>query len=175
MTDKEKILAEIERLKETSLRCGAIGKNSRIIVLNEILSFIDSLSEEPVSEELEEAFRQSFEKVKEETMCVYDYHAGFVDGAKWQKEQMMAKAVDSSKLWKSADGSELPDIEREVIALTKDGHIVFAHRPPEWWDGKDIDTGKVTRRYPKRYGVGQWNIPDIKYWLDIQIPDIEQA
>lgn len=31
-------------------------------------------------EKLEEAWRVAFEKVKEETLCVYDHHAGFVDG-----------------------------------------------------------------------------------------------
>ena len=86
----------------------------------------------------------------------------------------MEHLIDNSMWWKMADGEELPAIDREVIALTNDGKIVFAHRPPEWWDGKDIATGKVTRRYPKRYGAGQWNAPDIKYWLDIQIPIIER-
>ena len=86
----------------------------------------------------------------------------------------MERLIDNSMWWKMAEGPELPAIDREVIALTNDGKIVFAHRPPEWWDGKDIATGKVTRRYPKRFGVGQWNAPDIKYWLDIQIPIIER-
>lgn len=46
MTDKEKIRAEIERLiKENN--------GSPISVCNDILSYIDSLSEEPVSEDLE--------------------------------------------------------------------------------------------------------------------------
>jgi len=31
-------------------------------------------------EKLEEAWRAAFEKVEEETLCVYDHHAGFVDG-----------------------------------------------------------------------------------------------
>lgn len=86
----------------------------------------------------------------------------------------MERIIDSSMWWKSADGQELPAIDREVIALTTEGKVVFAHRPPEYWDGKDIATGKVTRRYPKRYGAGGWNWPDIKWWLDIQIPIIER-
>ena len=32
------------------------------------------------------------EKDKCEILCVYDRHAGLVDGAKWQKEQMMKSA-----------------------------------------------------------------------------------
>ena len=82
----------------------------------------------------------------------------------------MEHIIDSSMWWKSADGSELPAIDREVIALTTEGKVVFAHRPKESWDGKNIDTGEVTTYYPERYGAGQWNAPDIKWWLDIEIP-----
>jgi hypothetical protein len=81
-------------------------------------------------------------------------------GANWQKEN----------LWKSADGDDLPEIDREVIALLDNGKVVFAHRPPEFWDGKNIITGKVTRNYPKTYDKGGWNIPDVKYWLDVKLP-----
>ena len=73
-------------------------------------------------------------------------------------------------IWKPADGDDLPIIDREVIALLDNGKVVFAHRPPEFWDGKDIVTGKVTRNYPKTYGKGGWNIPDVKYWLDVELP-----
>ena len=82
----------------------------------------------------------------------------------------MERLIDCSMWWKSADGGELPAIDREVIALTNDGKVVFAHRPKESWQGKNIDTGKVTTYYPERYGAGQWNAPDIKWWLDIEIP-----
>jgi hypothetical protein len=81
-------------------------------------------------------------------------------GAKWQAEN----------LWKPADGDDLPEIDREVIAILDNGKVVFAHRPPEYWDGKDIVTGKVTRNYPKTYGKGGWNIPNIKWWLDLKLP-----
>ena len=88
-------------------------------------------------------------------------------------------------LWKPADGDDLPEYDREVIALVGlEGFfeippdepvklsykVVFAHRPPEYWDGKDIVTGKVTRNYPKTYDKGGWNIPDVKFWLDIELP-----
>lgn len=82
----------------------------------------------------------------------------------------MERIIDSSMWWKSADGSELPAIDREVIALTTEGKVVFAHRPKESWQGKNIVTGEVTTYYPERYGAGQWNAPDIKWWLDIEIP-----
>lgn len=78
------------------------------------------------------------------------------------------RVLDS--LWKPADGDDLPEIDREVIALLDNGKVVFAHRPPEYWDGKNIITGKVTRNYPKTYDKGGWNIPNVKYWLDIELP-----
>ena len=101
-------------------------------------------------------------------LTLEDVRDAFKNGA-----EEMERLIDDSMWWKSATGEDLPGIDREVIAITNDGKIVFAHRPPEYWDGKDISTGKVTRRYPKRYGAGQWNAPDIKYWLDIQIPIID--
>ena len=82
----------------------------------------------------------------------------------------MERLIDSSMWWKSADGSELPAIDREVIALTTNGKVVFAHRPKESWTGKNIDTGEVTTYNPERYGAGGWNLPGIKWWLDIEIP-----
>ncbi len=75
-----------------------------------------------------------------------------------------------SSIWKPADGDDLPEIDREVIAILDNGKVVFAHRPPEYWDGKDIVTGKVTRNYPKTYDKGGWNIPNVKWWLDVELP-----
>ena len=86
---------------------------------------------------------------------------------------------DSSikSLWKPADGDDLPEIDREVIVLYQkyplEGNeyaVGFGHRPMEFWDGKNIETGKVTRYYPKRYDKGGWNSPNIKYWLDLDLP-----
>jgi hypothetical protein len=76
-----------------------------------------------------------------------------------------------SELWKDAQGTDLPDVDREVIAILDNGKVVFAHRPSEHWDGKNIITGKVTRYYPKTYDKGGWNIPNLKYWLDYPLPE----
>jgi hypothetical protein len=84
----------------------------------------------------------------------------FIEGAKWQKGHLLMRA----------DGGNLPEVDREVIALLDNGKVMFAHRPPEYWDGKDIVTGKVTRNYPKTYDKGGWNIPNIKWWLDLKLP-----
>ena len=79
--------------------------------------------------------------------------------------------------WKPADGDNLPEIDREVIALVEEnGHykVVFAHRPPEYWDGRNILTNKVTRNYTERYDKGGWNQPNVKWWLDLELPKVEE-
>lgn len=86
----------------------------------------------------------------------------------------MERLIDQSMWWKIADSDEPPKIDREVIAITTEGKVVFAHRPKESWRGKNIITGKVETFYPKRYGKDGWNMPDILFWLDINIPDIEE-
>ena len=73
------------------------------------------------------------------------------------------------ELWKPADNN-LPEIDREVMALLEDGKVVFAHRPPEYWNGKNIITNEVTRYEPKRYDKGGWNQPNVKWWLDLDLP-----
>jgi hypothetical protein len=98
-------------------------------------------------------------------LALGDVKDAFMCGA-----EEMERLIDSSMWWKSADGSELPAIDREVIALTTEGKVVFAHRSKESWQGKNIVTGEVNTYYPVRYGAGQWNVPDIKWWLDIDIP-----
>ena len=118
------------------------------------------LIEEPVIEELEYASEKYACRFSSSKYGHDKIKATFIAGAQWQKEN----------LWKPADGGDLPEIDREVIALLDSGKVVFAHRPPEYWDGKDIVTGKVTRNYPKTYDKGGWNIPDVKYWLDVELP-----
>lgn len=84
----------------------------------------------------------------------------FEEGAEWA----------DNYAWKDAQGDNLPEIDREVIVLLNNGKVAYAHRPPEYWDGKNILTGKITRNYPKTYDKGMWNIPDVKWWLDLDIP-----
>ena len=88
------------------------------------------------------------------------------------------KKKTMKELWKSAEGSDLPIFDREVIVLTQpyplensEYAVYFAHRPnPNGWDGKSLSTGKVEHYTPKTYGEGGWNIPDIVYWLDVDLP-----
>lgn len=88
---------------------------------------------------------------------------GFIAGVEWADSH-------PQKLWKPADGDDLPILDREVIVLLSNNKVCFAHRPPEFWDGKNIATGEITRHYPKTYDKGGWSIPDVKYWLDLELP-----
>lgn len=96
-------------------------------------------------------------------------HGGYHE---WLTPENALAAVELAReqFLKPADGDTLPEINREVIALLDNGKVVFAHRPPKYWDGKDIVTGKVTRNYPKTYDKGGWNIPNVKWWLDVNLP-----
>lgn len=96
----------------------------------------------------------------------------------WQDTK---RAVYCATPWKDAQGDDLPEYDREVIVLTqpyplKDSEyaVYFAHRPdPKGWDGKSITTGKVEHYTPKTYDKGGWNIPDVIFWLDIDIPKLK--
>lgn len=85
-------------------------------------------------------------------------------------------------LWKSADGEDLPEYEREVVVFAQDFpndagimKVAIAHRPdPKGWDGKNIATGEVEHYTPQTYGKGCWNIPDVIIWLDVDLPKTEE-
>jgi hypothetical protein len=72
----------------------------------------------------------------------------------------------------------LPEIDKGVIVLAQpyplEGNeyvVSFAHRPnPDGWDGKSITTGETEHYTPKTYDKGEWNIPDVKFWLDVELP-----
>lgn len=81
-------------------------------------------------------------------------------------------------LFKPADGEDLPELEREVIILYQpyplegsEYAVGFGHRPdPKGWDGTNIVTGKVEHYTPKTYDKGGWNMPNIKWFLDLELP-----
>lgn len=78
----------------------------------------------------------------------------FKAGAEWVE----------STAWKPANGDNLPEIDREVIAIIIEyGYYraVFAHRPNP--NGDAIC-----------YDEGGWNMPDIIYWLDLELPKMEE-
>ena len=182
MTDKvQKIREEVKRLRNLhQMKYQQIDTNDNMCLVecgkrnlcNDLLYFIDSMQEEPVSEELEEACEQLAEnarKYKAETSSPFfsqtDYKQGVIDGANWQK----------ANLWKPADGDDLPEIDREVVAILDYdfGHykVVYAHRPnPNGWNGTNIDTGEKEHFEPVIYDKGGWNQPHVLYWLDTRLP-----
>ena len=111
---KEKILAEIERLLQ-----GLYGKSNdycggKKYVLVQLRTFINSLPEEPVSEDLEKAAYQYACKCSP-LRTEYGYTSpnpeveeSFKAGAKWQQ----------NKVWH--DGSEKPEIGETVIWYDKE-------------------------------------------------------
>ena len=182
MTDKEKIKAEIKRqiaeLTPTKEKIGIVGGAAVKRHLESIISFIDSLQEEPVSEDLPHIrHRDTLDEFAYQ--CAYDLSNDWAKetpewkdvktacklGAQWQKEH----------LWKPADGDDLPEIDREVIAILDYdfGHykVVYAHRPnPNGWNGTNIDTGEKEHFEPEIYDNGGWNQPHVLYWLDAKLP-----
>ena len=216
MTDKEKIRAEIERRRneikkeELSFDNYSTGwHDGNLDLLCDLLSFIDSMQEEPKSkfeqsiqegdnivynEDLgcrvnlsqlkrvakkEEPASEGLEKELSRLLkdCEIDseyIHQDFLHivanhFAQWQKEQMM------KNIWKPADGDDLPEYDREVIAILDYdfGHykVVYAHRPnPDGWNGTNIDTEEKEHFEPEIYDKGGWNQPHVLYWLDTILP-----
>lgn len=124
--------------------------------------------EEPISNDLEEAAEEYNKSMSWRWEAPnYPHKEAFIAGAEWADKTA----------WKPADGDNLPEIDREVIALVEEiGYykVVYAHRPPEYWDGRNIITNEVTRNYTKRYDKGEWNQPNVKWWLDLELPKIEE-
>ena len=84
----------------------------------------------------------------------------FVQGALWA----------DAHLWKSADGDDLPEIDREVIVFTQTERqypkVAIAHTMP-MGDWKQFDGN---RYYLERNGEVGWSLPDVKIWLDCKMP-----
>ena len=98
-----------------------------------------------------------------------------IEGLPIMKRMIDGQRMYSNRTWKEAEGKQLPKFEREVIALVPHGadeyKVVFAHRPnPKGWTGRNTDTGEVTHYTPQLYGEGGWNQPNVKYWLDVNLP-----
>ena len=103
MNKVEKIKAEIERLKnELSDNKERLSLGEIIAVnncYNSLIFFINSLEEEPVSNDLEEAATKYARKQLSNPDYPtyndeYEMECAFEAGAQWQKEQMVAKACD---------------------------------------------------------------------------------
>ena len=96
MTDKEKIRADVSKLIIPESECNGMslmGKG-RQYAYREVLGIIDSTSEEPVSEDLEEEIGRYF-KENGNKWAYIDVARHF---ANWQKQQMMKDAVPATVL-----------------------------------------------------------------------------
>jgi hypothetical protein len=100
MTDKvQKIREEVEKIAKSinPFLPDEDGKNSeyeagRFAMVTQIMQIIDSLQEEPVSEDLGEYLYELSKQFPEVSFAKLSRIA--VRVAKWQKEQMMSKAID---------------------------------------------------------------------------------
>ena len=120
-----------------------------------------------------------------ELIAIEDIHGKTVISYReWLTPEQALRAVELGRndLWKSADGDVLPEIDREVVVFTQNFpddagimKVAIAHRPnPNGWDGRNILTGEVNHYTPKTYDKGGWNIPDVKWWLDLDLPNMEE-
>lgn len=96
MTDKKLIRAEIERKRASYFGNATTFTIAQKMVLTELLSFIDSMQEEPVSEDLEEAADNYARKNPAYAVDKWGNWSAcnrekpkfdFMAGAKWQKQQ----------------------------------------------------------------------------------------
>ena len=98
MTQKELIRQEIERRIRSIENCpfieaalGAYEKRDRILmVYKDLLTFIDSLPEEKLSEELEEAAEELFETIEiqeHENIFEDTFKKIFIAGAEWMRKK----------------------------------------------------------------------------------------
>ena len=86
MTDKvQKIRKEVERLH---------GNPYYMMAVKDVLEILD-MQEEPVSEDLEDASRNYADDEEYGDDIYFAIKAAFYASAKWQKEQMAAKAIDA--------------------------------------------------------------------------------
>lgn len=103
------------------------------------------------------------------------YYKGFIKGINLCLSLLGNK---SFSVWKDAQGDDLPEIDREVIVLVEEYgryKVCFAHRPVESYTGVSIiNHSEIEEYYPERYDKGMWNIPNVKYWLDLDIPKMKE-
>lgn len=119
-------------------------------------------------------------RLQDETMDSFSNFVSLHGQAAYSALAKVENFVDNMqvKAWRPADGDILPEIEREVIVLKQpyplegaEYAVAFAHRPnPKGWYGKSMLTGKTEDYIPKTYGEGGWNIPDVVWWLDVELP-----
>lgn len=95
MTDKVQKIREVlekryEYWKEKEFNSHSIKSETRMSECQHLLLMVNSMQEEPVSKDLEEAaYHNCIDRLSKES--IEDFKAG----AKWQKGKIMAKAIDA--------------------------------------------------------------------------------
>lgn len=102
----EKIRNEIERWKKELRLSTSCEAKYRREMLDDISEFIDSLQENPVSEDLEEASEKYACRFTSSKYGHDKIKATFKDGANWQKKQMMKDAVDADAIFDYYDDQD---------------------------------------------------------------------
>lgn len=72
----------------------------------------------------------------------------------------------TKNLWHDAQGDIVPEYDREVIVIGRDGKIFYGHRP----NPKEVTMVEGKPYHAKTYDKNGWNWPDIALWLDVEIP-----
>lgn len=151
MTDKEKIRAEIEEVKliiQANRAQGAFAEGYLLgqeSVVEHLEKFIDSMPEEPVSEDLDKFATQSANKLYPPEFEMADdnwkQRAGYVkgckDGAKWQRERDAKYKADNNICCMNFD-----DIEAARIGAYEQGKSDMKQQIM-----KDAISAKVTEIY----------------------------
>lgn len=113
MTDKEKIISEIQRRINLFRKDGKLGSDTEI-ALHGLINFINAMQEETVSDDL-----KKFAEEWDESLYRSD---AVIAGAKWHKQQMIKSAKLSGWVARDENGSlHLFEVEPSRIM----------HR---WWD-----------------------------------------
>ena len=93
MTDKERIRAEIERLYNENKERHSIEGIAASTQLHKVLFFIDSMQEDPVSEDMDKAAFQAYLEAEDKESYTDTYIDGFKAGAKWDRQILTKNAV----------------------------------------------------------------------------------
>ena len=104
MTDKvQKIREEIEKLKSRLIRgaCAsqiAMETYCKEEAYNEVLAILDSMKEEPVSDDLEDYALQYAGHYAPYDSCMQEVKDAVKAGSNWKEQQMIANAIDAEVL-----------------------------------------------------------------------------
>lgn len=132
MTIKEKIKAEVERLKGLYDDMTNVG-SVVCVIFEKLLSFIDSITEEPVSKELNQAAEEyaKGEGLENALGGWEDMSDAFKAGAQWQKEKDSSPSKDLEELINKLSG-QFPEVSFAKLSR-------IAVRVAKWQRMQDVE------------------------------------